>query len=183
MESSGDKSENPSIILNPTQLTPSDQNIPSIFKEKSTISAAIHQKKKLTPLHKVKKRFKIRGKPSVKKHQAVEYYMVSNDGELVKDSAENEWSIISIESENEPEKILHHSITNDNLVPFEDRYGSALKQSKRNFIFDKCFSIVHREDNKIQAKCMLCNENNNKFIRGDERSISNFVTHIKVRRK
>lgn len=121
METSGDESEN------------------SILKGNNLISAPIrfNQKRKLVPLQKVKKRLNTRCKPLAKTHQTLEYYEVADHGELVKDTAENQWLIDSIGSPSEPGENIHESITNDNLAPFEIS-GIALRQLKRNFIFDKC---------------------------------------------
>lgn len=183
METSGDKLENSSSFTDLTQPTSSQQNIRSILKENNSISKPIrfNQKGKFVPLQKVKKRLRIHRKPLVRKHQTLEYYEVADDGELVRDTAENQWLIDSIESRSESGENIHESIAIDNLAPFE-KSDIATRQLKRKFIFNKCFSIVYKEGNKIQAKCMLCDENQNKFIRGDERSISNFVMHLKVKR-
>lgn len=116
----------------------------------------------------------------MKSHQQFEVYEVTENGELIRESSVNQCLIDSAEKQNnnnvnQPEISSHKSIENENLEDTPEVF-----QSKRKYIFEKCFSIVHKENTKIQTKCMLCETGKNIFIKGDERSVSNFVSHLKV---
>lgn len=176
MEVLGEKLQNSPGV--PALVEPSENNRRSL-EENNIIHTYINQKRKLPLSNKVRKRFKNSEQFAVKRHQQFEVYEVAENGELIKESSENQLLIDSAENQynNQPKKSVQESNVNEKL---EDT--PEILQSKRKYIFEKCFSIVHKENTKIQAKCMLCETGKNKFIKGDERSVSNFVSHLKIKK-